>query len=67
MAKITSTLLTFEKAAKTLGVSESLLRQLAARREVSSTRIGMRSYFVRDELERELWNRGRKDAKKAAS
>jgi hypothetical protein len=58
-------LLTFEKAAKTFHVSESLLRQLAGRREISSTRIGMKSYFVRDELEKELWDRGRRDAKVA--
>ena len=54
--------LTFADAAALFGVSVSLLRQLAAKRVISSTRIGRHSFFDQAELQRELLARGRRQA-----
>ena len=59
-------LLSVEKAAAAFKLSVSQLHKLTATGEVSSVRLGMRRWYVKDELERELFDRGRRDRRVTA-
>jgi excisionase family DNA binding protein len=66
-AKTLARRITIDQAAELLPVSISLLKKLTASGEISSVRLGSRRWYDPDQLRRELEDRGRRDAKKAAS
>ncbi len=59
MADFFDSLLTIDQAAKVSPLSRSSIEKLRAQRKVTFVRVGLRSYFLADVLQKELRDRQR--------